>query len=103
MPALIRIGACLCSVLIVACASTAADTTTAGSSATKSGTCHADRVQWAVGQAATQEVTGRVWRESGSGLIRPIAPNQAVAANQRDDRINVYIDAGNIITRITCG
>ncbi len=65
--------------------------------------CRTEPVQWAIGQAATQEVMGRVWRESGAGLIRPIAPNQAVRRDQRPDRVNVSIDASNVITGIDCG
>jgi hypothetical protein len=67
------------------------------------GACHADRVAWAVGKVADQEVMGRVWRESGSGLIRPIAPGQAVTRDFRQDRINVHIDSDNVITQVACG
>lgn len=95
-----RSAAAICCLVIAACASATEDSSRGTASA---GTCHADRVEWAVGQPATQEVMGRVWKESGSGLIRPIAPDQAVPGNHRPDRINVYIDADNIITRITCG
>ncbi len=66
------------------------------------GVCNAEAVAWAVGQPATQEVMARVWRESGAGLVRPIAPGQAVPRDARADRLNVHIDAGNIITRVYC-
>jgi hypothetical protein len=68
-----------------------------------SGTCAADKVQWAIGQEGVQATMGRVWRESGAGLIRPISPNQAVTRDYRPDRVNVELDAKNVITRITCG
>ena len=71
--------------------------------AAASGTCHADAVQWAIGQAATQQTMARIWRESGAGLIRPIGPDQAVTRDRRDDRVDVEIDADNRIVRITCG
>lgn len=71
--------------------------------AAQSGTCHADKVQWAIGEPATQAITGRVWRESHAGLIRPIAPNQPVTRDYRADRINVDIDADNIIRKAWCG
>ena len=67
------------------------------------GQCHADKVAWAVGQAASQEVMARVWKESGAGLIRPISPGQAVTRDFRPDRVNVDLDKDNTITRITCG
>ena len=71
--------------------------------AAASGTCHADKVQWAIGEQATQDVTARVWRESHAGLIRPIAPDQPVTRDYRQDRINIDIDAGNVIRKAWCG
>jgi len=65
--------------------------------------CHADPVQWAVGQSGDQATMGRIWRESGAGLIRPIGPNQAVTRDHRPDRVNVTLDGGNRITAVTCG
>lgn len=67
------------------------------------GACHADRVAWAVGQPSTQEVMARVWKESGAGLIRPLAPGQAATRDYKPDRINIDIDAKNLITRVYCG
>jgi hypothetical protein len=67
------------------------------------GTCQAEPVQWAVGQPAEQATMARVWRESGAGLIRPIGPKQAVTRDYRPDRVNVELDAANVITRISCG
>jgi len=67
------------------------------------GACHADRVAWAVGQPANQQAMARVWKESGAGLIRPLAPNQAVTREYKPDRINVHIDDHNLITKVDCG
>jgi len=67
------------------------------------GTCHAERVAWAIGEKAVQNTMARVWRESGAGLIRPIAPGQAVTRDFRPDRVNVRIDGDNVITGIDCG
>jgi len=71
--------------------------------ATRPGTCQTEPVQWAVGQPAEQATMARVWRESGAGLIRPIGPKQAVTRDYRPDRVNVELDAANVITRISCG
>ena len=38
-----------------------------------------------------------------SGLIRPIAPGSTVTRDFRPDRINVHLDAGNVITKVACG
>jgi len=67
------------------------------------GSCKAESVAWAVGQTATQDTMARVWRESGAGLIRPIAPGQAVTRDFRPDRVNVRIDDDNVITGVDCG
>lgn len=67
------------------------------------GTCSADGLEWAIGESATQETMGRIWRESGAGLIRPIAPGQAVTRDYRPDRVNVHIDDDNVITGTDCG
>ncbi len=90
-------------VMLAACSSVQPDPGTPGRNAAHAGACHADKVAWAIGQKAEQDVMARVWKESGAGLIRPIAPGQAVTRDYRPDRINVDIDKDNTITRITCG
>ncbi len=67
------------------------------------GTCQAEGLEWAIGEKATQDTMARLWRESGAGLIRPIAPGQAVTRDYRRDRVNVRIDDDNAITGIDCG
>ncbi|KRG72014.1 I78 family peptidase inhibitor [Pseudoxanthomonas dokdonensis] len=67
------------------------------------GACHADKVQWAIGKTGDQDTLRRVWQESGAGLIRPLAPNQPVTREYKPDRVNVSLDASNVITAITCG
>ena len=68
-----------------------------------SGACHADKVAWAIGKEGNQQVMGDVWRQSGAGLIRPIAPGQAVTRDFRADRVNVHIDRDNRISAVSCG
>ena len=68
-----------------------------------SGACQADSVQWAMGQQADQATLARIRRESGAGLVRPIAPGQAVTEDYRIDRVNVELDDANVIIRISCG
>lgn len=75
----------------------------AGPTVKGDGRCDAAPVAWAVGQKGDEQVMKKVWRQSGAGLIRPIAPGQAVTMDFRQDRINVHLDAGNTITRLDCG
>jgi hypothetical protein len=67
------------------------------------GRCDTAPVMWAVGQKGDEAVLKKVWAQSGAGLLRPIAPDRAVTQDFRDDRINVYLDAGNTIIRLSCG
>ena len=97
--ACILLGTCL----VAACSSLQPEPGEPDRRAAHSGACRADAVQWAVGQPATAEVSGRVWRESHAGLLRPIAPGQAVRQDHRPDRINLEVDRDNVILRAWCG
>lgn len=89
---------------LAACTSTASLLPAeAGPTVKGDGRCDAAPVAWAVGQSADESVMKKVWQQSGAGLIRPIAPGQAVTMDFRQDRINVHLDAGNTITRLDCG
>jgi hypothetical protein len=95
---------CVVVSMLAACASTAPmQPASAGPQVGGDGTCHADRVAWAVGKNADEPTMKAVWKQSGSGLIRPIGPGQAVTRDFRPDRINVHLDAGNVITKVDCG
>jgi hypothetical protein len=93
----------LAAFLLASCSSVQPDPGAPGRAGAAGGACNATPVAWAVGQQAEQDVMGRVWRESGAGLIRPIGPGQAVTRDFRPDRVNVEIDAKNTITRVSCG
>ena len=96
-------AAFLASLLLAACSSVQPDPGAPGRAGAAAGACDAGAVAWAVGQPANQDVMGRVWRESGAGLIRPIAPGQAVTRDFRADRVNVHIDRDNRISAVSCG
>ena len=95
-------AACL-AMLLGACSSIQPDPGAPGRAGAAAGACNAEAVAWAVGQPANEAVMGRIWRESGAGLIRPIAPGQAVTRDFRPDRVNVHIDRDNTITSVGCG
>ena len=95
---------CVVVPMLAACAtSTPMQPASAGPQVSGDGTCHADRVAWAVGKNADEPTMKAVWKQSGSGLIRPIAPGSTVTRDFRPDRINVHLDAGNVITKVDCG
>lgn len=99
-PAPVRALPPLLALLSMALASACANAPATGAGP---GICHADEVQWAVGQPGDQATMGRVWRESGAGLLRAIGPDRPVTRDHRRDRVNVFLDAGNRITAVTCG
>jgi len=90
--------------LLAACAPPASlQPADAGPTIKGDGRCDATPVAWAVGQKGDEAVLKKVWEQSGAGLLRPIAPDRAVTQDFREDRINVYLDAGNTIVRLACG
>ena len=100
---LAAVAAILATNLLAACSSVQPAPGTPAQLGAAAGACDAGPVAWAVGKPAEQATMGRVWRESGAGLIRPIGPGQVVTRDFRPDRVNVEIDGNNVITRVTCG
>ena len=99
--------AIIASAAMVACASTGAtppsDPQSQPAPQMKSGTCDASKVQWAIGQAGDQATMGRIWRESGAGLFRPLIQGQTPQQDHKPDRVNIHLDANNRIVSIDCG
>jgi hypothetical protein len=67
-----------------------------------SGKCQTSTLGWAIGQPANPEVWNRVVKESGAGLWRMTAPDQAVPADRRPDRLTIRVDADNRIVALEC-
>ena len=44
----------------------------------------------------------RLSRESAAGLVNPIGPASSVRGDHRNDRLRVFIDAGNVIQAVRC-
>lgn len=104
MSVAIRVSSiCAVAVVLSACAAWQPAPGVPQARAAASGVCDADPVQWAVGQTATPEVTGRVWRESHAGLIRPLRPEQTTSRAMRPDRVTLELDSNNTIQRVYCG
>lgn len=67
------------------------------------GPCNAASVAWAVGHAPTPDVVERARIESGSAVVRVIAPGQAVTQDFRTDRLNISTNERGAIVGLTCG
>ena len=67
------------------------------------GPCDADAASAAIGQVATAEVNERARMDAGARTARTIAPDQVVTMEYLDTRLNLKVDAGNVVTAVTCG
>ncbi len=66
--------------------------------------CDADAAQSYIGQDASEATVAQAKAAAGAtGALRVIKPGQAVTMDFRADRLNVEVDDGNAIVRITCG
>ena len=66
------------------------------------GRCSDASLGWAVGQTADEATLRRLSGESGAGLVNPIGPASNVRGDHRNDRLRVFIDAGNVIQAVRC-
>lgn len=65
--------------------------------------CHADAAHALVGQPATAENVELARQRSGAQIARVLKPGQVVTMEFREGRLNVHVDAANVITRFACG
>ncbi len=65
--------------------------------------CDDSRGQTAVGQTATQAMVDKIIADTGSRTARVVKPGQAVTMDYREDRVNVNVDAKNVIIAVKCG
>ncbi|MEH6414541.1 I78 family peptidase inhibitor [Pseudomonas sp. CGJS7] len=91
-------AACAFALTAAACSQNPSKPTAAGH-----GLCNASGLAWAVGKPADEPTGRRLFKESGAGLWRIIAPDSAYLQDQRDDRLNVRVDDKNVITAVDCG
>lgn len=66
-------------------------------------TCNAAAAQGDVGQAASQDVVDLIVKTTGAAAARVIKPGMAVTMDYRQDRVNIEVDAKNMITAVRCG
>ena len=73
------------------------------SGARPSGPCDATGAQSLIGRSATSELASEALSRTGAKALRWIQPGQAVTMDFREDRLNIELDGGNRIVRISCG
>ena len=65
--------------------------------------CNADVVQDAVGQGATAERIEAIRVRSGSKVVRVLRPGQMMTMDFRGDRVDIHVDAQDVIVSVSCG
>lgn len=65
--------------------------------------CSIDGLGDAVGKPYSAQSAELLKSRSGSKTMRVIRPGMAVTMDYRVDRLNIELDARNIVTRVNCG
>jgi hypothetical protein len=67
------------------------------------GTCVADLARWAVGQRASATLLERARIASTASVARFIRPNEAITMEYSPARLNLYVNAREIVEGVVCG
>jgi Peptidase inhibitor I78 family len=65
--------------------------------------CDAAPAQAFVGKLSNPDRNMEIQRLTGASTLRWIGPNMAVTMDYREDRVNVYYNADQFVTQISCG
>ncbi|GAB3345767.1 hypothetical protein GCM10027430_02710 [Lysobacter tyrosinilyticus] len=65
--------------------------------------CNAEAARSFVGQAATSTAVEQARSAATADSVRTLKPGQAMTMEFNGNRLNVDIDANNIVTNVRCG
>jgi hypothetical protein len=65
--------------------------------------CQAEAARMAIGEPATPERIEQIRTQTGSRVVRVLKPGMAITMEFSGDRVNVRVDAQNVILGVTCG
>lgn len=65
--------------------------------------CETESTKQFIGQAAASETGAAIMRVSHSAVLRWAPPGVMLTMDYREDRVTVWLDAGNKVTEIKCG
>ncbi|MGH9219424.1 MAG: I78 family peptidase inhibitor [Vicinamibacterales bacterium] len=68
-----------------------------------SGTCAASQAQWAIGRAATSEVLEQARIDASAAIARFLRPNQPITTEYSGARLNLYVNAKDVVEGVVCG
>lgn len=66
-------------------------------------TCRPDAAQSAIGAAATPERVEQIRQQTHSRVVRVLHPGQMVTMEFSGERVDVRVDAQNIVLSVGCG
>lgn len=67
------------------------------------GKCDGAAGQSFIGQVATDDVVAQIRAATGSTSSRVLAPDTMATMDFLEERVNVHVDASNVITQVACG
>ena len=67
------------------------------------GSCRHEPARRYIGEAATPDVVEAARVASHSQFVRTLKPGQVVTMEHNGDRLNIDVDAANVITNVRCG
>jgi hypothetical protein len=96
-------AAALCAIALAGCTTTPDAPPMSDPMPPAAAQCHADAAQSLVGQPATAQNVELARLRAGAQVARVLTPGQMVTMEFREARLNIYVDASNVITRVACG
>ena len=67
------------------------------------GSCDATQVQSLVGQPYTDELGSQAQQDAGASSLRVLKPNDMTTMEFIGERLNVEVDAKNVVAGVRCG
>lgn len=64
--------------------------------------CRADTLGWTLGKPADEALVQRARLEATAKIARVLRPGQVVTMEYSDQRLNLYVDEKNVVTRYAC-
>lgn len=66
--------------------------------------CNAEAAKpYAMGKVATADVIERAQRDAGARMARVLKPGQMVTMEYAEGRLNIDVDANNVVINLRCG
>jgi len=65
--------------------------------------CNANNASAAIGKVAVSVVVEQARMDAGARVVRVIRPGEAVTMEYMQDRLNIEVNANNVIITVRCG